>query len=278
MKRTINIANVLLLTSTLLYSGCGGSGGTNGTANISLDSVTTGMEAKVEPIPDLVLAKVETGEVLKALFLGTPGPDGKSIDWSTAGEQGETGNRTRVSKILTFGANKGRKVVVLETEGLMEGKAVPCRSCAPILGLAMFMKEADGWRLKGLAKNLGDYGGNGRMGPTKLLQAGPDRHLFQIWAAYGMGGQEIEAVFWFSLAEEDSRIQRVFDAHTLEQYDNPKTGVTSGQRTTFEFTGSGPSFDDIKATSKQFGDKSGTEVTTYRFDTVSGTYKLVKSH
>lgn len=285
--KSLETITPLTVVCLFLFAGCGSE--STGTKTLTVPIADTIATAPgPEPVPELVLAKVEAGPLLQAIFQGEP--QGHNVDWSPGPEQrkafhaGEAAMlRSTAAKPVLFGKAKDRCVVLIETFELIDGKAANCHACAPQIGLAVLKKMDDGWHLEALTRQLGEYGSNGRTGPTSVVKAGPDRSLFRIFSKFGMGGQRSAGYFFFSLAEDGRPPHLVSKQSTLEEYDDPKHNFTTeGLWATLHFAPSGGAYDDIVAsiTEKKW-DNAGNLVKsahteTYRYGDASGTYAKVE--
>lgn len=277
----------VLLPGLLFLTACSGTS----IPEAVLANETTTAAPVPEAVPELVIPKIGPGPLLAALFTGTPTADGRMLDRPVdaaerqqLGFEGELGWRSTARAPIVFGPTKNRTLVVIESALTQNGAIMDCHACPTTVGLAVFDKVPEGWRLAGAARNIGSYGAFGQLGPHQVVKAGQGRHLFHIASAFGTNGQFSEEQHFFSLSEDGSPIRKVFGQPTEEKYevfvndDIAYAGITGKLKLV-----PGPTvYDDIQGkftNSKEIGtgtlkDSSWTEL--HRYDSAIGVYKRVE--
>ena len=146
----------VLLPGLLLLTACGG--GNTPAPEAAAASATIPTAPVAETVPELVIPKIEPGPLLAALFAGTPTADGRMLDRPVdaaerqqLGFEGELGWRTTARAPIVFGPAKDRSLVVIESALTQNGTIMDCHACPATVGLAVFDKVPEGWRLAGAA-------------------------------------------------------------------------------------------------------------------------------
>ena len=116
------------------------------------------------------------------MFFGNHNPESKTSIWRTyETEDFETYSLTEISAAIKlfkpFQENNIQKfLLVTQTEKPSGG----CHACGAILGIAVFSKKGDYWKLDSAQKNAGEHGRFGEIDQPSLAKIGKDKYALKF--------------------------------------------------------------------------------------------------
>ena len=284
MKRSRSFRNWLSLSTAfvVLLSSCGGV-----TEHNETTTDTTIQPDKAVELPTLQLKDPDPANVLPALFpKGTYDATDQTIIWMPEGEAAKNmfpkdgqGNSTMVLQTLSVTGNTPKKVMVLNTYTLdKNGDRLTCHACAPMMGRAVFSREADGsWILTAWNPAMGEYGANGKPYDRTLIQIGNEKYALQVSGGFSAQGQSLANAWFYGL----DNAQLIWEVQTLQSNEFIIDGriLLEKLNTTISFLPSDAAYFDAKTTTKGHRiDQVGktripvNETMLYRYDASKGTY------